>query len=181
MLFKPEYFCPTEIALEEFEVEDAKVDDDKTDISEKEESEGETSVEESYEEERPRRFKKVPDRLGEWVCNAETVRDPRTYKQALKSAQAENWKVAMDDEYHSLMKHDIWNLVDLPQGKNLVGCKWVYKTKLKADGSVDKYKARLVALKDIHKNMVWTMKKYLLQWRGTNLYVPFYPSLTNSI
>ncbi len=38
-----------------------------------------------------------------------------------------------------------WELVDLPDGANLVGCRWVFKTKRKADGTVDRYKARLVA------------------------------------
>ena len=35
--------------------------------------------------------------------------------------------------------------MDLPSGANLVGCKWVYKTKRKANGEIDRYKARLVA------------------------------------
>ena len=35
--------------------------------------------------------------------------------------------------------------MDLPPGKNAIGCKWVFKTKINADGSVNKYKARLVA------------------------------------
>ena len=36
-------------------------------------------------------------------------------------------------------------MVDLPDGKNVVGVKWIYKIKHKSDGSLDKYKARLVA------------------------------------
>ncbi|KAH9292782.1 hypothetical protein KI387_042035, partial [Taxus chinensis] len=38
-----------------------------------------------------------------------------------------------------------WELVDLPPGKKSIGCKWIFKTKYKADGSIDKHKARLVA------------------------------------
>ena len=37
-----------------------------------------------------------------------------------------------------------WDLVDLPPNKFVVGCKWVYKIKTHADGSIDHYKARLV-------------------------------------
>ena len=39
--------------------------------------------------------------------------------------------------------NDTWMLVDLPPGQNVIGCKWVYKKKANADGSVDKYKAQL--------------------------------------
>ena len=38
-----------------------------------------------------------------------------------------------------------WDLVELPHGKNAVGCKWVFTIKLKANGSIDRYKAKLVA------------------------------------
>ena len=51
----------------------------------------------------------------------------------------------MEKEYSSLLSHETWNLVDLPKDRNLVGCKWVYKTKRKANGEIDKFKARLVA------------------------------------
>uniref|UniRef100_A0A2N9EY92 Reverse transcriptase Ty1/copia-type domain-containing protein n=1 Tax=Fagus sylvatica TaxID=28930 RepID=A0A2N9EY92_FAGSY len=37
-----------------------------------------------------------------------------------------------------------WDLVDLPAGKSAIGCKWVYKIKTRSDGTVDRYKARLV-------------------------------------
>jgi len=50
----------------------------------------------------------------------------------------------MQAEINSINKNDTWELVELPQGKKCVGCKWVYKTKLKADGSINKHKARLV-------------------------------------
>ncbi len=42
------------------------------------------------------------------------------------------WKVAMDDEFKSLQNRDIWDLVDLPKGHNLVRCRWVFD--LKTDG-----------------------------------------------
>ncbi|KAH9296875.1 hypothetical protein KI387_028557, partial [Taxus chinensis] len=38
-----------------------------------------------------------------------------------------------------------WDLVSLPKGRKMVRCKWVYRTKDIVDGSIDKYKARLVA------------------------------------
>ena len=55
------------------------------------------------------------------------------------------WEQAMTVEYDSLIKNKTWTLVPLPPGKNLVGCKWIYKTKFTSDGHIEKHKARLVA------------------------------------
>ena len=51
----------------------------------------------------------------------------------------------MEEEFNSLQKSNTWELVDLPPGRKLVQYKWVYKTKLAADGSPMKYKEKLVA------------------------------------
>lgn len=45
----------------------------------------------------------------------------------------------------SLLKNNTWVLSDHPPGKKPISCKWVYKVKYHADGTLDKYKARLVA------------------------------------
>jgi hypothetical protein len=42
-------------------------------------------------------------------------------------------------------KHDVWDLVELPPGKRAIGCKWVFRTKYNADGSIAKLKARICA------------------------------------
>ena len=68
--------------------------------------------------------------------------DPTTFESAVKEAK---WKKAMDAEIESIEKNDTWELTDLPKGHKTIGVKWVYKTKLKDNGKVDKYKARLVA------------------------------------
>lgn len=51
----------------------------------------------------------------------------------------------MRDEMNALEKNKTWEVIDQPKGKRLVGCKWVYTLKYKADGSLEKYKACLVA------------------------------------
>ena len=68
--------------------------------------------------------------------------DPTTFESAVKE---EKRRKAMDDEIDSIKRNDTWNLCDLPNGHNIIRVKWVFKTKLKENGEVDKYKARLVA------------------------------------
>jgi hypothetical protein len=53
----------------------------------------------------------------------------------------------MDREMKALQENETWELVDLPQGKRAISNKWVYKVKTNADGSIDKFKARLVTAK----------------------------------
>jgi len=50
----------------------------------------------------------------------------------------------MEQELQALHVNNTWEIVSLPPGKRLIACKCVYKAKLKADGSLEKLKARLV-------------------------------------
>ncbi|KAH9657753.1 retrovirus-related pol polyprotein from transposon RE1 [Citrus sinensis] len=67
---------------------------------------------------------------------------PNSVQEALKDPK---WKAAMNDEMRSLQKNQTCELVDLPPGKKPVGCRWIYTIKYKADGSIERYKARLIA------------------------------------
>ena len=51
----------------------------------------------------------------------------------------------MLEEINALRKNGTWEVVELPKGKKTVGCKWVFTIKSKVDGSVERYKAQLVA------------------------------------
>lgn len=51
----------------------------------------------------------------------------------------------MIEEYHSIMRIDVWDVVLRPKGKSVVTSKWIYKIKDAVDGSVEKYKTRFVA------------------------------------
>eukprot|EP00253_Pinus_taeda_P036310 PITA_36310 len=53
-------------------------------------------------------------------------------------------KDAMTEEYESIMKNDVWDVVPRPQDKTVVTAKWLYKIKHGAGGSAEKYKARFV-------------------------------------
>lgn len=55
------------------------------------------------------------------------------------------WKDAMVDEYKSIMKNDVWEIVPRPEGKSVVSSKWIFKIKHSADGSIEKFRARFVA------------------------------------
>jgi hypothetical protein len=71
--------------------------------------------------------------------------EPKTVAEIEGRPDAADWHKAMDDEYNSLMENDTWELVDLPPGRKVVQCKWVFKQKISADGTPTKKKARLVA------------------------------------
>ena len=75
----------------------------------------------------------------------EDVQEPKSYNEAVNSPQVENWRKAMQTEYHSLMDNNTWTLVNEPEDQQVLPGKWVYKVKYGADGQVDKLKARYVA------------------------------------
>ena len=50
----------------------------------------------------------------------------------------------MDEEMNAIERNKTWDLVDLPKGKDVIGVKWVYKTKCNAEGKIERHKARLV-------------------------------------
>ncbi|GJU04095.1 zinc finger, CCHC-type containing protein [Tanacetum coccineum] len=54
------------------------------------------------------------------------------------------WKEAINDEIDSIMGNNTWVLVDLPPGCKPLGCKWIFKRKLKVDGTIEKFKERLI-------------------------------------
>ena len=51
----------------------------------------------------------------------------------------------MDAKILALEVNNTWIVTSLPPGKKLIGCKWVYRVKYKSDGSIERYKAKLVA------------------------------------
>nr|CAD1837078.1 unnamed protein product [Ananas comosus var. bracteatus] len=68
--------------------------------------------------------------------------EPSSFSKAQKDPL---WRAAMQGEYLALINNHTWDLVLPPSSHHVIGCKWVYKIKQKADGSIDRYKARLIA------------------------------------
>ena len=62
----------------------------------------------------------------------------------MSSPKAPYWKEAINDEVESILQNHTWELVDLPPGSKPLGYKWIFKKKMKADGSINKYKVRRV-------------------------------------
>ncbi|XP_068338891.1 uncharacterized mitochondrial protein AtMg00820-like [Pyrus communis] len=86
------------------------------------------------------------------VAANSTPKEPSTFKAAAKIPE---WQSAMQEEIDALHSQNTWSFVPLPEHKNLVGCEWAYMIKRNADGSISRYKARLVAkrlLKDDGKS-----------------------------
>ena len=68
--------------------------------------------------------------------------EPSSFEEA---AQHDVWQEAMVEEYDSIMKNQVWEVVSRPEGKKVVGSRWIYKVKHAVDGSVEKYKEHFVA------------------------------------
>ena len=70
----------------------------------------------------------------------------------MTSSDAPIWMEAINSEIESIMHNHTWEMVDLPSGAKNISCKWIFKRKLKPNGSIEKYKARL--LKVLNKRKV---------------------------
>jgi len=73
-------------------------------------------------------------------CNV-AICEPASCEEALRLPK---WKNAMEEEMSMIQKNKTWELVDKPENRKVIGVKWVFRTKLNADSSINKYKARLV-------------------------------------
>ncbi|KAL0334022.1 UNVERIFIED_CONTAM: Retrovirus-related Pol polyprotein from transposon RE1 [Sesamum angustifolium] len=78
---------------------------------------------------------------NDFLAILSTVQEPNNYMQAKGQ---EEWENAMQQKIAALEKNATWEVVDLPKDKKAIGSKWVYKIKLNSDGTIERYKARLV-------------------------------------
>ena len=89
-----------------------------------------------------------PKKFDDYVTTAEAflteISEPESYEEAVTGADREHWNKAMKNEIDSLAKNQTWQLTDLPDNMDAIPCKWVFRLKTNPDGSIEKYKARLV-------------------------------------
>lgn len=92
---------------------------------------------------RPHRVTQPSTRLHDYIVGSATffIHEPTSYREACSNPL---WKHAMTDELQALDKTHTEDVVDLPSSKTAIGCKWVHKIKTHFDGSIERYKARLV-------------------------------------
>ncbi|GAV64637.1 RVT_2 domain-containing protein, partial [Cephalotus follicularis] len=86
---------------------------------------------------------KPPDRLSLLITSPSIVPIPRSYNQAMLH---DCWIKAIQVELETLDENHTWDSVPRPSGVKPIRCSWVFTTKLKPDGTLDHYKARLVTL-----------------------------------
>ena len=91
-----------------------------------------------------RRQRQSPDRYTGYMALMSkcVVTEPSSFEEAVEDLA---WVDAMVEEYDSIVRNSAWEIVLRPEGKSVVGLRWIYKVKQAAHGSVEKYKARFVA------------------------------------
>jgi hypothetical protein len=65
-----------------------------------------------------------------------------------KAVKYECWQKAMDEKLQALQDNHTWEVLPCPSNAKVIGCKWVYLIKLHFNGTLDRYKAQLVALQE---------------------------------
>lgn len=94
---------------------------------------------------RPRRDHIIPERYSNlWAHSASLDKSP-TYWMAMASSERESWDQAMNVEIKNFINRKVFTLVPRPTGRKIISRRWQLKKKLNPDGSIIKYKARLVA------------------------------------
>lgn len=68
-----------------------------------------------------------------------------SFEEALTGPESKEWKGSIQEEFHSIVKNDTWEIVSRPSNKSVIGCRIVLRSKPGADGKPEKKKARLVA------------------------------------
>jgi hypothetical protein len=90
------------------------------------------------------RERNKPHKFSRYVALMRNIIDsePSTFEEVVEKQE---WKDAMMEEYQSIMKNDVWEVVPRPEGKSIVNSKWIYKIKHVADDIIEKYKEIFMA------------------------------------
>ncbi|RDY13691.1 putative mitochondrial protein, partial [Mucuna pruriens] len=137
---------------------------------------------ESSLESTPRRLRSLVDVYE--TCNMAMLK-LECYEEASKK---EVWVKAMEEEIKMIEKNITWELIDCPHGKDIIRVKWVYKTKLNPDGTIQKHKVSHKALSakamKIHAeakpNSLCSGQRILRYLHGIKEFGIWYKIMTNS-
>jgi hypothetical protein len=93
------------------------------------------------------RISRPPEQYGDYDTSfnitLSSISIPTCFLEAVKY---ECRRKAMDEELQALQDNHTWDVVPCPSTVKAIGCKWVFSVKLHSDGTLDRYKTRLVAL-----------------------------------
>jgi hypothetical protein len=76
---------------------------------------------------------------------AATETEPSTFEEAMRSPSASAWKTAMETELASMRNLEVWSVIPRSEATRVIPCRWIFKVKRHADGTIERHKARLVA------------------------------------
>ncbi|KAL6986626.1 hypothetical protein U1Q18_052581 [Sarracenia purpurea var. burkii] len=83
-----------------------------------------------------------PNKFYNFSASISPTVEPHSFPEAMKFVE---WRKVMSEEFDALIAHGTWHLVPPLSSANVIGCKWIYKIKQHSDGTIARYKARLVA------------------------------------
>ncbi|RVW32398.1 Retrovirus-related Pol polyprotein from transposon RE1 [Vitis vinifera] len=95
---------------------------------------------------------KLSEPLKAFAHTLSSCQIPSSVEEALSDSK---WAQAIKEELEALQKNNTWVLSVLPEGRKMVGCKWIFSFKYKVDGSIDRYKARV--LLSLVANLDWPL------------------------
>ena len=104
----------------------------------------ETSDQVTTEPRRSTRARSTPEWYGNPILEVMLLDhdEPMNYEEAMMSPDSDRWLEAMKSEIESMYENKVWTLVDLPDDRQAIENKWIFKRKTDADSSVTIYKAR---------------------------------------
>ena len=107
----------------------------------------ETSDQVTTEPRRSTRVRSTPEWYGNPILEVILLDpgEPTDYEEAVMSPDSTKWLEAMKSEMGSMYENKVWTLVDLPNDRQAIENKWIFKRKTDADSSVTIYKANIVA------------------------------------
>ena len=107
----------------------------------------ETSDQVTIEPRRSTRVRSAPEWYGNSILEVMLLDhdEPTNYEEAMMSPDSAKWLEAKKSEMGSMHENKVWTLVDLPDNRQAIENKWIFKKKTDVDGNVTIYKARLVA------------------------------------